>query len=82
MTKIKVFEVFEVSSKVFFEIKVEEGKYLIGDIYEDLVSNLKFQITGIGMDNIINSKTDSVLVKNLTDNLPLSEFKNKIFYKV
>ena len=80
-TKIKVHEIFKTSNRIIFDVIIE-GKYLIDEIYSTSDNNLKFQLKGVGMDNNPNSETKSLLVEILSENTPVDDFKNKVFYKI
>ncbi|WP_449386728.1 hypothetical protein [Chryseobacterium lineare] len=78
--KIEVLEVFNLSNKIIFVVKVE-GKYLINDKYQNSENNLVFILKGVGMENNPNSESKSILVEILNENYSLEDFKDKIFIK-
>ncbi|MCY0976094.1 hypothetical protein PGH12_12585 [Chryseobacterium wangxinyae] len=78
-TKIKIIEVFNLSNKIFFNVKIEGDKYLIGDIYQNSENDLAFILKGVGIENNPDSETKSLLVEILNENYSLKDFKDKIF---
>jgi hypothetical protein len=79
--KIEVLEVFNLSNKIIFVVKVEGDKYLINDKYQNSENNLTFVLKGVGMENNPNSESKSILVEILNENYSLEDFKDKIFIK-
>ncbi|SEM47086.1 hypothetical protein SAMN05421856_103407 [Chryseobacterium taichungense] len=79
--KIEVFDVFNLSNKIIFVVKVEGNKYLINDIYENSENSLAFILKGVGMKNNPNSESKSILVNILNEKYSLEDFKYKIFIK-
>jgi len=79
--KIEVLEVFNLSNKIIFVVKVEGDKYLINDKYQNSENNLAFILKGVGMENNPNSESKSILVEILNENYSLEDFKDKIFIK-
>lgn len=78
-TKIKIIEVFNLSNKIIFNVKIEGDKYLIGDIYQNSENGLAFILKGVGIENNPDSESKSLLVEILNENYSLKDFKDKIF---
>lgn len=80
-TKIEVLDVFNLSNKIIFAVKIEGDKYLINDIYRNVENSLAFTLKGVGMENNPNSQNKSLLVEILNVDYSLKDFKDKIFIK-
>ena len=78
-TKIKVNEIFDISNRVIFAVTVDGDKYLIGDVFVNQESNMRFELKGIGMENQPDSMEKSLLVIPQGEYDSIQDFKDKVF---
>ncbi|WP_452219931.1 hypothetical protein [Lacinutrix salivirga] len=80
--KIKIIDFFEFKDgKIVFFIELLGGYFNIEDVFVNNKNSLKFQIKGIGMENLPSSDSKSILIELLNTNINVSEFKDKEFIK-
>ncbi len=81
--KIKLNDIFSLKTKkgsqIIFDIKLLEGNLLIGNIFKDDESNIRFRIIGVGLENKKYDKNSIRILVEILDNTKIEFFKNQTF---